>query len=684
MRLTVKLKLGVSFGAILLVTGAVGYFGLTSTKATNDMLHRFVEQPFQQVQGVNAIQTAIETMRRDIITSFLTADPVKLKDTVAEYEASWRSVDTNLKEVLRTMTPEGREMFKDIEPMMAQLKAVSDENFIIGQKADASATETGLMATEEPVVAMLQKLAALQSLPTNAGETAARKDAIQTIMILILDARLQMTKTLAYSDDAAIALASDRLNQLGPQITEALVAMASRFPAQAASLQELRTTWDSAFKSMRESADTGVDNWLTKATRMSKTQQTPMAEAAAKRLEELSTRASSRAQAFLTDADASYRSTWIWLCCLVAGGILFSASAGTWIALSVSRGLGRAVRMANAIGEGDVSQRVETKGSDEIADLLRAMNTMSGKLTDIASTVSVSSGQVASGSAQSAATAEQLSSGSSEQAAASEQASAAIEEMSANVRQNADNAATTEKIALLAASGAEKSGQAVVASVDAMREIAEKIRIVQEIARQTDLLALNAAIEAARAGAHGKGFAVVASEVRKLAERSQVAAAEIGDLSTRSLVTSEEAGEMLNTLLPDIRKTAELVSEISAACREQSIGIQQINQAIGQLDQVTQANAGAASEMAATASQLSNEAQRLQDSASFFKLPGGASSAPRAAAPAPVKPQSQTKRVSASKPAPLLRAPAAPAPRAGKSDGIDLDLGEASFERLSA
>ena len=153
-----------------------------------------------------------------------------------------------------------------------------------------------------------------------------------------------------------------------------------------------------------------------------------------------------------------------------------------------------------------------------------------------------------------------------------------------------------------------------------MRAIAEKIALVQEIARQTDLLALNAAIEAARAGAHGKGFAVVASEVRKLAERAQIASRDIGALSTRTLSVAEDAGARLQRLVPDIRRTAELVSEISAACREQSVGASQISQAIVQLDQVTQANAGAATQMAATAGQLSGEAMRLNERMEFFRL----------------------------------------------------------------
>jgi methyl-accepting chemotaxis protein len=204
-----------------------------------------------------------------------------------------------------------------------------------------------------------------------------------------------------------------------------------------------------------------------------------------------------------------------------------------------------------------------------------------------------------------------------------------MEQMASSVAQNADNAKQTDKIASKAADDAKSSGVAVEKTVNAMKEIAEKINIIEEIARKTDLLALNAAVEAARAGEHGKGFAVVASEVRKLAERSQTAAAEISRLTSAGVEIAEGAGQLLDKLVPDIRKTAELVREISAASVEQSTGAAQVNKAIQQLDQVIQQNASASEEMASTAEELSSQAEILQSAIGFFKL--DAASQPRPA-----------------------------------------------------
>ncbi|TWB15273.1 methyl-accepting chemotaxis protein [Nitrospirillum amazonense] len=350
------------------------------------------------------------------------------------------------------------------------------------------------------------------------------------------------------------------------------------------------------------------------------------------------------------DAVAQYESARLLLVVAVLASLLVAVAAGTWIALGISRGLNRAGALAQAVADGDLTRTVEVTSRDEVGDLMRHVNTMVEKLRDVVGEATSASDNVSSGSQELSATAEELSQGATEQASAAEEASASMEQMAANIKQNADNASQTEKIARQSAADAQTSGEAVTRAVQAMRTIAEKITIVQEIARQTDLLALNAAVEAARAGEHGRGFAVVASEVRKLAERSQTAAAEISTMSSQTVQAAQEAGEMLTRLVPDIKKTAELVAEISAACREQDIGGEQINQAIQQLDKVTQQNASASEQMSATSEELAAQSEQLQASIAYFRVDGAAS------APAARRPSRPV--VSAAKPAPSPARPA--------------------------
>ncbi len=336
----------------------------------------------------------------------------------------------------------------------------------------------------------------------------------------------------------------------------------------------------------------------------------------------------------------------------IVGGLFFVKS----ITLPVRSALG----VAQTVAQGDLIPHFPEKiGNDETGELIKSMQMMVGNLGglatagrliaqgDLTGTVTVLSERdvlgsslaamqeklrgvvrdvkqaslnVAAGSQELSSSAEEMSQGSSEQAGSVEEVSASMEQMVSNIQQNADNAQQTEKIAQKAAEDAREGGKAVVQTVSAMKEIASKITIIEEIARQTNLLALNAAIEAARAGEHGRGFAVVASEVRKLAERSQAAAGEISTLSGTSVQVAEQAGAMLAKLVPDIQRTAELVMEINGSCREQNEGAGQVNKAIQQLDQVVQQNASAAEEMSSTAEQLSSQAEHLQGIMEFFKV----------------------------------------------------------------
>lgn len=315
------------------------------------------------------------------------------------------------------------------------------------------------------------------------------------------------------------------------------------------------------------------------------------------------------------------------LICIVAASALIGVVAAAWIAIGISRNLARAVGLANAVARGDLTETIVVTSNDEVGDLLASLNGTVERLRSVVAEALTAAQNVSAGSQELSASAEQLSQGATEQASSAEEASSSMEEMTANVKQNAENAGQTEKIARQSAKDAEASGAAVGRAVEAMQTIAEKITIVQEIARQTDLLALNAAVEAARAGEHGKGFAVVASEVRKLAERSQSAAAEIGTLSSETVKVARDAGEMLLRLVPDIKRTAELVEEITAACREQDVGSSQINQAIQQLDKVTQQNASASEQVSSTSEELASQAEQLQTTIAYFKINQAAAAA---------------------------------------------------------
>ena len=309
-----------------------------------------------------------------------------------------------------------------------------------------------------------------------------------------------------------------------------------------------------------------------------------------------------------------------------------------------------------AQGDGDLTKRIDYRANNEIGEVAQSFNQFVDKLAPVIAQVHTSADSVLVASQELSASAEALSWGTSEQAAAVQQTTSSLQQMNASISQNADNSRQMEQMALSGAKSVEESGAAVLASVDAMKSIAEKITIVEEIAYQTNLLALNAAIEAARAGEHGRGFAVVASEVRKLAERSQSAAQEIGSLSLSSLRIAERSGALLTELMPAIRKTAELVQEVSTASREQGAGVNQVNRAMTQVDQVTQKNAAAAEELTSTAGQLTSQAQELQKLMSAFRVHGKAAPAQQSGAPTvPPSSRDRTKQR-----APASRRPAQP------------------------
>lgn len=357
--------------------------------------------------------------------------------------------------------------------------------------------------------------------------------------------------------------------------------------------------------------------------------------------------------------------------------VLIAIGISTFVVRSITQPLSIALATLESVAEGDLTVKVEVHSTDEVGQMLTSMKKMVQNLSKTVLDIAGAAGNVASGSEEMSSTSQQLSQGASEQAASAEESTSSMEEMQASIQQNADNARQTDKIASKAADDAKASGDAVAKTVKAMKEIAEKISIIDEISRKTDLLALNAAVEAARAGEHGKGFAVVASEVRKLAERSQTAAGEISRLTIDGVSVADSAGTLLGKLVPDIQKTAELVREIAAASAEQSTGTSQVSKALQQLDQVIQQNASAAEEMSTGASELADQAESLQGSIAFFKVDGGQE------APVKRKPtQANRFQSQPSRQTTQLRGGARPASRIGTEIELDsLAVGSDSMDK---
>ena len=341
---------------------------------------------------------------------------------------------------------------------------------------------------------------------------------------------------------------------------------------------------------------------------------------------------------------------------------------------SITAPVNEALKVANRLAEGDLTVRIDNPSKDETGQMLQAMQNMIGKLTQVVTDVNGGAQALASASEEVSATAQSLSQAASEQAAGVEETSASIEQMTSSIAQNTENAKITDGMASKAAKDAADGGEAVNATVEAMKQIAKKIGIIDDIAAQTNLLALNAAIEAARAGEHGKGFAVVAAEVRKLAERSQVAAQEIGEVAGNSVELAEKAGRLLAEIVPNIRKTSDLVQEITAASTEQSSGVGQINSAVSQLNTTTQQNASSSEELAATSEEMSSQAEQLQHTMLFFKLDSSGHGSSGSFS-------MRTSSASSRKPAQhKVAASAKPAPKVAQSASADVD--EAQFTKF--
>jgi methyl-accepting chemotaxis protein len=739
MRISVKLKLALAFGMVILLSGAAGALALQQLGALNATVDWIVGGPAERLREAGDLHTHLLLAVRAEKNAIIESDDAATARYAAEAVRERGVVRKLIDDASAVASADGKADLALIATAFTTWSELQDRTLAgsvqnSNNKAHALLTSEG-KATYTQAMAALDRLDQLADRPggASAGMAVARmRDAMDVLAAATAGAILagdlaELDQTTKAATDLADAARRQR------EALRAAVSDAAAFAPFAAAADAWLASVTRMLAINREGGTINAYNTSTGDGRKALVAISDLVDhyVAARQAD----MAAARQQ-----AAAMYERSRMILLGALAAALLAAIVAGTWIAVRISGGLRRAALLADAVAVGDVSQQATVSSNDEIRDLMGALNRMTGnlaatarlanevaagdltvqprrasdkdqlgialetmvsRLRGVVTEAAGASQNVSSGSQQLSASAEELSQGATEQASSAEEVSASMEQMTANIKQNADNAAQTEKIARQSAGDAETSGGAVSRAVEAMRTIAEKITIVQEIARQTDLLALNAAVEAARAGEHGRGFAVVASEVRKLAERSQGAAAEISTLSTQTVKAAQDAGEMLTRLVPDIRRTAQLVAEISAACREQDIGAEQINTALQQLDKVTQQNASASEQMSATSEELAAQAEQLQAAIGYFRTEaaGAAPAVAAAAGAAPARAPARPVRMAPPRPAVRLSLPpraraerprveAAEARVRGGGQGVALDLlgagqdaDDAEFER---
>ncbi|EGW22882.1 HAMP domain-containing methyl-accepting chemotaxis protein [Methylobacter tundripaludum] len=586
----VGMRLGLGFGVVLLLMITVIYSGISAMSSQNDKMDQIVNENAYKTALSNTMSENVHIVSRILRTITLLDDQAAMQVEKAKMDKARAAYNKAWDDLEKTPASEkGKAIRKAIEEGAAAARDVNNKVLELAlENKDAEAVHL-LMGTAAPLVAKWQ-----EALDENLERQAENnKDDAKDAAEAYIESRNLMFTLGGIAIVLGIGIAF--------WVTRSIT-----LPLNMA----------------RDVAQKIAEGDLTSNIQVASTDETGQLLAAMKNM-------SDTLKGLLTDTDVLVRAA-------AEGELDARADAnkyqGDFRKLvqgindtldGVVNPVNEAVDVLKEMEQGNLTQTVNGDYKGQLKDFKDTVNNTIAKLSQVIGEVNAAASNIAGASEEVSATAQSMSQATSEQAASVEETSASVEQMSASINQNTENAKVTDGMAAQASGEAVQGGEAVKETVSAMKSIAGKIGIIDDIAYQTNLLALNAAIEAARAGEHGRGFAVVAAEVRKLAERSQIAAQEIGELAESSVDMAESAGKLLDTIVPSIKKTSDLVQEIAAASEEQSAGVGQINTAMDQLNQITQQNASSSEELAATSEEMSGQAAQLQELIAFFTVSGG-------------------------------------------------------------
>lgn len=615
--LTIRAKLYLTFGLLIVLLGVIFVFGWDSLRKMNDRLNRISDTTAQKVElGEKLDKEVLEVAdaEKDLL---LVDNKQEMQDILNEVEETRSSIEKETRELSEITTGEGVEYLQDFENKWQDFLAIHDQIVEYAMLNSNNIAEN--ISTDQATNPYQKSVQNIQQV-INISSGEVNRMAVELYQALV-DLRAQEREIILADNESNI-------NEFKEQITrdnEIIIRDLRELKNLASSsgilnqLKAFETHYNNYFDLNQQVVEKAVENGNNRAFDLYANEAQPLYQEISTLLTDIVDKNNEQLDTDAMTSDQNFQEARNGMAIITLIALFLAITISYVLITNINRSLREANDVVKRVSEGDLTAEAEIQSKDEIGQLMENINRMVDKLKEIVQSIRTGSDNIAAASQQVSSTSQQLSQGSSEQASSAEEVSSSMEEMTSNIQQNADNAHQTDKISTEATKRIKEGNEATQNSVESMKEIAEKISIINDIAYQTNILALNAAVEAARAGEHGKGFAVVASEVRKLAERSSEAASEIDEKSKSGVEISEKAGSQLEEIVPEIEKTSGLVQEISASSNEMNNGAEQVNTAVQQLNQVTQQNAAASEELATSAEELSGQAEQLNEIVNFFK-----------------------------------------------------------------